>query len=130
MFLHSEDTTEIHVITLEESTNPPALSVAGEVLHDLTGVAVYHSSSKKKDLLFTAQQDTIAIYEASKDIDGSLQGTIQLTGHEDIEVFGLSFLQSSTKGFKEGALAFGIETDEREGYAVVSLDGVFSDLSI
>jgi 3-phytase len=130
MFLHAEDTTEMHVFALKESTATPELSVAGEVLHDLTGVAVYHSAKGHKDLLIAVQTDTLAIYEASADIGGALQGTIKLSGHDDIEVFGLSILQSSIKGFSEGALTFGIETDEREGYGVASLGGVFDDLSI
>ena len=130
MFLHGDDSTKLHVFPLEESTNLPALSVAGETLHDLTGVAIYHSQKGTKDLVLAAQEDTLSIYEASFDISGSLQGTIKLGGHEDIEVFGLSVLQSPVDGFSQGALTFGVETDEHEGYGVASLDGVFEDLDL
>ncbi|KAH8173665.1 phytase domain-containing protein [Sarocladium implicatum] len=130
MFLHGDDSTKLYAFPLEESTNNPTLSVAGETLHDLTGVAVYHTQQGDKDLILAAQEDTLAVYEAASDMSGSLQGTIKLEGYEDIEVFGLSVLQSPIEGFSQGALAFGIETDEQEGYGVASLEGVFEDLDL
>lgn len=130
MYLHSDDTTEIHVFTLEESSKAPDLSLAGESLHDVTGIAVYSSKKDDQDYLFVAQADTVSVYEAKKDFRRTLQGTIELGGHEDIEVSGLSILQISTKRFPQGALAFAVETDEQEGFAVASLDGVFDDLGL
>lgn len=130
MFLHADDTTEVHVFALAETAKAPELKIAGESLHDVTGIAVYNGKERGQDYLFIAQTDTISIYEAKGDFRRTLQGTIKLEGFDEIEVAGLSFLQSSTKEFPDGALAFAIETDEQEGFAVISLSGVFEDLGL
>ncbi|KAF9873802.1 3-phytase [Colletotrichum karsti] len=128
MLLSADDDKDVYVFDLAESTAAPQITKIGEAEEDVTGIAVYTSSSNStgQDYLFVAQENAIAVYEYPFE----LLGTIKLTGLEDIEVQGLSLYQGSTTKYPEGALTFAIEADDVAGFGLISLEGTLDQLKI
>ncbi|KAM5368525.1 hypothetical protein ACJZ2D_009502 [Fusarium nematophilum] len=124
MYLSTDDDKDVYFFSLKESTKPPEITKAGEADDDVTGVAVY--VSKKGDYLFVAQTDKIAVYDDAF----KLQGTLTLTGSEDIEVQGLNIYQASTAKYPSGVLTYAIESEDINGFGVTSLDSVLKKLGI
>ncbi|KAF7542263.1 hypothetical protein G7Z17_g11729 [Cylindrodendrum hubeiense] len=126
MYISVDDDKDVYVFTLEESTEAPKITQFGEAEDDVTGVAVYVSSTKGADYLFVSQEDKVAIYDKSF----TLKATLTLTGLEDIEISGLNFYQAATSNYPAGVLTYAIETGDGKGFGLTSLDGILSKVGI
>ncbi|KAK4155852.1 3-phytase [Chaetomidium leptoderma] len=126
MFVSADDDKDVYVFDLTESTAAPVISKVGEAEDDVTGVAVYVSSTAGIDYLFVAMKDTVAVYAPPF----NLLGNLKLVGHEDIEIQGLSIYQGSTSKYPSGALTYAIEAEDVTGFGVSSLDGTIQTLGL
>ena len=124
MFVSTDDDKDVYVFDLAESTAHPAISKIGEAEDDVTGVAVYVSTGI--DYLLVAMEDTVAVYAPPF----NLLGNLKLTGHEDIEIQGLSVYQGSTSKYPGGALTYAIEAEGVKGFGVSSLNGAIKALGL
>ncbi|KAK4125847.1 thermostable phytase [Parathielavia appendiculata] len=126
MFVSADDDKGVYVVGLAESTAAPAISKIGEAEDDVTGVAVYVSGTAGLDYLLVAMEDTVAVYAPTF----TLLGNLQLVGHKDIEIQGLSIYQGSTSKYPSGVLAYAIESEDITGFGVSSLDGAIQTLGL
>ncbi|KAF4456141.1 3-phytase precursor [Fusarium albosuccineum] len=125
LYLSTDDDKDVYAFSLKESTKSPEITKVGEAEDDVTGVAVY-VPKKGSDYLFVAQKDKVAVYDASF----KLQGTLTLTGYEDIEVQGLNIYQAATSKYPAGVLTYAIESEEVNGFGISSLETALEKLGI
>ncbi|KAJ3506793.1 hypothetical protein NM208_g16034 [Fusarium decemcellulare] len=125
LYLSTDDDKDVYAFPLKESTKAPEITKVGEAEEDVTGVAVY-IPKKGSDYLFVAQKEKVAVYDASF----KLQGTLTLTGYEDIEVQGLNIYQASTSKYPAGVLTYAIESEEVNGFGISSLETALEKLGI
>lgn len=107
-----------------ESTRAPEIRTIGEDLK-IEGLGSYHNNAS--DYLLVAHDDLIDIY------DGSFQqiGSITLEGIADLSIGGdISVLQSSSRDFQNGAIAFAFEGEDDTGVAIGTLGNALSALGI
>lgn len=126
LFLTPDDGDELYAFNLTESTKAPELSVLGKAADKLTGVAVYTAKGNEKDYIFAALESVVAVYE----YPWTLVGTLEMAGLEKIEIEGLSMYQAATSKYPAGALAYGAEAKDFNGFALSSLEGVLGELGI
>ena len=126
MFVSADDDKDVYVFNLAESTAAPVISKIGEAEDDVTGVAVYVSSTAKLDYLFVAMTDTIAVYAPPF----NLLGNLKIVGHDDIEIQGLNVYQGATSKYPSGTLTYAIEAEDVLGFGVSSLDGAIQTLGL
>ncbi|CAG8210419.1 unnamed protein product [Penicillium nalgiovense] len=123
VYLAGEDKS-IYTFQATESTSAPKIKVLGEVDDDVTGLGVY--VAPESDYVFVAQSDVVGIYSPKL----RLQGSLTLTGAEDIELAGLSFYQGASTQYPDGILGYSLETDASKGYGISSLEPVFNELGL
>jgi 3-phytase len=126
MFVSADDDKDVYVFDLAESTAAPVVTKIGEAEDDVTGVATYVSSTAGVDYLLVAMEDTVAVYSPPF----NLVGNLKLSGHEDIEIQGLSIYQGSSSRYPSGVLTYAIESDDVTGFGVSSLDGAIKALGL
>ncbi len=126
MFFSADDDKDVYVFNLAESTAPPAISKIGEAEDDVTGVAVYVSSTPGVDYLLVAMKDTVAVYAPPF----NLLGNLKLIGHEDIEIQGINVFQGATSKYPSGVLTYAIEAEDITGFGISSLDGAIKALGL
>ncbi|KAK2767939.1 hypothetical protein FQN53_006402 [Emmonsiellopsis sp. PD_33] len=124
VYFVADDDKNIYRFQAEESITPPKVTVLGEVENEVTGIALYVGS--RSDHLFVAQSDIIEVHSTKLE----LQGSLKLTGFEEIEAQGLSIYQDETHGYHDGVLSFAIETEAGTSYGISSLEPVFKDLKL
>ncbi|KAI1076605.1 phytase [Whalleya microplaca] len=124
IYFSGDDDPSIYNFKADESTVAPNITIIGEAASDVTGLVTYIGN--QSDYLFVAQEDTIAIYDTSL----VLLGSVNLTGDESIEVKGLNVYQNSTNNYPAGALTYAIESDAGKGFAVSSLADAFNKLGL
>ena len=117
LFYSFDDSNVIDQVELVEDLSPLIPSTFGSASDEITGLAMY-SDYDDQDWLFIATEDKMDVKSVSR--DNSLD-VIELSGLEDIEVQGLSVLQSETDGYPYGALALAIEHNDGIGFGIASL---------
>jgi 3-phytase len=126
MFFSADDDKDVYVFNLAESTTGPAISKIGEAEDDVTGVAVYVSSTPGVDYLLVAMKDTVAVYAPPF----KLLGNLKLVGHEDIEIQGVNVYQGASSKYPSGVLTYAIEAEDITGFGISSLDGAIKALGL
>jgi 3-phytase len=124
--LSTDDSSNVYAFSLTESTDAPEIRTLGEAEDDVTGLAVYVSSTYKKDYILVALEASVAVYS----YEFELIGTLSLSGLEDLEIQGLDVYQASLSKYPAGVLTFAAEADDFKGFAIASLEGVLEELSI
>lgn len=100
------------------------ITILGEAEDDVTGLAIYVGSDS--EYLLVAQEDVIDILSPELE----LQGTLNLTGLEDIELEGLSVYQAESDDYPAGIIAYAVESDDGTSYGISSLEDAFEDLDL
>lgn len=124
LLLSIDDITAVYSFDLSESTDAPQPTILFETEDAVTSLGVYVSTNQ--DYIFVAHEDALAVY--SQDLE--LLGTAAFSGVEDLELQGLSVLQSATSSYPVGAIAFAGEGEDFMGFATVSLDTALAELGI
>lgn len=122
VYFAAED-ENIYSFTAAESTATPEIEVLGQVTDEISGLGVYISETH---YILVSQTDTIEVYTP----DLQLQGSLTITGAEDIEIAGLSIYQANSTQYPYGLLSFAIESDSANGYGTASLEPAFKQLSL
>ncbi|KFA76090.1 hypothetical protein S40288_00273 [Stachybotrys chartarum IBT 40288] len=124
LLLSIDDITPVYSFPLSESTDAPHPTMLFETEDAVTSLGVYVSTSQ--DYILVAHEDALAVY--SQDLE--LLGTAAFSGVEDLELQGLSVLQSATSSYPVGAIAFAGEGEDFVGFATASLDTALAGLGI
>ncbi|KAI0835732.1 3-phytase [Hypoxylon sp. FL0890] len=124
VYFATDDSPRIYAFAAAETTTVPQISVLGEAGDDVTGLAVYVGNSS--DYLLVAQEDVVAIYDASF----TQLGSMTITGVDGIEVKGLNVYQAPTQQYPSGALTYATKSDSGKGFAVSSLETAFKNLGL
>ncbi|KAI0378133.1 3-phytase [Hypomontagnella monticulosa] len=124
VYFAGDDSATVYAFATSEKTDAPQISTLGEAGDDITGLAVY--IGRKSDYLFVAEEDAIEIFDTSF----KLQGSMKLTGDDDIEIQGLNIYQASTEIYPAGAVTYAIESDSGAGFGASSLEAAFKDLGL
>ncbi|KAL4915249.1 hypothetical protein BDW62DRAFT_203849 [Aspergillus aurantiobrunneus] len=123
VYIAAEDDT-VYTFAAAESTAPPEVQPLGHVSDEISGLAVY--ISRDSHYLFVSQTDVIEVY--SPDLE--LQGSLTLTGAEEIDIQGTSLYQANSTQFPHGVLGFAIESADSNGFGVASLEPVLTELAL
>lgn len=119
VFFSAED-QPLFSFKASESTQAPAINTASETI-PVIGLATYHGSSR--DYLFVLADEDLNVYDNRLES----RGKYKLGGIADLSVEGgLSILQSASKAYPYGILAFAFEGEKDTGVAVGSLKDVLS----
>ncbi|KAI6093209.1 3-phytase [Hypoxylon rubiginosum] len=124
VYFSGDDDPTIYTFDAAESTAVPHISVLGEANDDVTGIAAY--IGVESDYLLVAQEDSIAVYNATF----ALLGSMKLSGDEDIEIQGLNVYQAPIENYAAGVVTYAIESDAGKGFAISSLEAAFSELGL
>lgn len=124
MYFSGDDNPTVYTFDAAESTAVPRISVLGEAGDDVTGLATY--IGLESDYLLVAQKDSIAVYNTSL----ALLGSMKLSGDEDIEIEGLNVYQAPMQSYPAGVVTYAIESDAGKGFAVSSLETAFDALGL
>ncbi|XXG99727.1 hypothetical protein Hte_006068 [Hypoxylon texense] len=124
VYFSGDDDAFVYTFDAAESTAVPQISVLGEADDDITGLATYIGIDS--DYLLVAQEDSIAVYNTSF----ALQGSMKLSGDEDIEIQGLNVYQAPMQNYSAGVVTYAIESDAGKGFAVSSLGTAFNELGL
>ena len=93
-------------------------------IEGVTGLATYTSTDQ--GYLFVARGDAVSVCNETL----ALIGEIELIGQEDLEIQGMSIIQSRMADFPAGAIGFASESEDNVGYGLASLGNVLQQLGI
>ncbi|EGE86461.2 PhyL protein [Blastomyces gilchristii SLH14081] len=124
VYFSADDDKSVYTFKAEDSTTTPEITVLGKAEDDVTGLAIYVTESST--YLFIASEYTIGIYSPKLE----LQGTVELTGLEDIEIEGLSIGQKKSTNFPAGLISYALESEAGQSFGVSSLEPVFKKLGL
>lgn len=117
----------IYTFPASESTSPPVqISKLGEVLNEISGLAIYVGNHATGDYLFVALADSLAIYSART---FTLLGTAVFS--EELALGDIAIYQSALgTPYPDGLIAYAAELDSGEAFGVSSLNNLFATLSL
>ncbi|KKZ61914.1 hypothetical protein EMCG_03613 [[Emmonsia] crescens] len=124
VYFSADDDKSVYSFKAEDSTAAPKITVLGKAENDITGLAIYVAASSIH--LFIASEDTIGIYSPKLE----LQGSMKLTGLEDIEAQGLSIGQRKSINYPAGLLSYALESKSGQSFGVSSLESAFKKLDL
>ncbi|RMJ24560.1 phytase [Aspergillus sp. HF37] len=126
VYLAAEEGSTVYSFQVAESTTAPTVEKAlGQTKDEVTGLAVYVAPDSNY-YLFVAQSGVVDIYSSCL----QHQGSMVLTGAENIEVAGMSVYQSASTQYPDGILGYALETESGEAYGISSLEPAFAQLGL
>ncbi|KAI0159905.1 3-phytase [Hypoxylon sp. FL1284] len=121
---YSGDNSTVYNFDAAESTAPPQIDALGKADDDVAGLAAY--IGLESDYLLVAQYDSIAVYNTSF----ALLGSMKLSEDEDIEVDGLNIYQAPIQSYPVGVMTYATKSDAGKGFAISSLEAAFDKLGL
>ncbi|EEH43603.1 uncharacterized protein PADG_08223 [Paracoccidioides brasiliensis Pb18] len=122
VYFAADDDKSIYSFKAEDSTSAPKVDMVGKVEDDINGLAVYVAVSSIHFLIVSA--NTIGVYSPRLE----LQGSLKLTGFEELEAKGLSIYQSKHANYPAGLVGFALKSSAGQSFGVSSLESAFAAL--